>query len=298
MENHVLPFQLERTNIRGRIVRLDDVLDQILTPHAYPAPVLHLTGEMAVLCALLSSMLKYEGIFTLQAQGQGDIRMLVADVTSEGGLRSCASFKEEAFSLNSTQYDPELSHAARLLGEGYMAFTVDQAMAERYQGIVELKPESLISSVQHYFAQSEQISTGILVAVGRGAQGWRGCGIMVQQMPDETNAYNKDQSNVDEDDWRRTMILMGSLRKEEMLAGELSDQEILYRLFHEEGVRVYEPKKLFKTCRCDEGRVKTVLEGMPSDDIAHMSVDGTIRMTCEFCSKTYSFPANQFMKGH
>ncbi len=293
MEDFIQSFQLEASRIRGRVVRLGPVLEEILSAHPYTPDVLHLTGETLVLCAMLSSMLKYEGIFTLQAQGDGPLKMVVADMTSEGGIRACASFKEEE--IGTAKY---VENRVELLGKGYMAFTVDQGEhTERYQGIVELKPESLLASVQNYFQQSEQIATGMVMKIGKVNGKWRGCGIMVQQMPEDSVNYNKDQSNVNEDDWRRTMILLGSVKDEELLSTELSADDVLFRLFHEEGVRVYDPKKLERTCRCNVDRVGRILSTMSDDDIAHITVDGKILMTCEFCSTEYKIDPAEIKKG-
>jgi molecular chaperone Hsp33 len=178
-DNFVQSFQLESSNIRGRVVRLGSVLDDILNAHkAYPEDVLHLTGEILTLCVMLSSMLKYDGIFTLQVQGDGPVSMLVADVVDGGKIRACATYKQERLAAESHK-----GNRAHLIGDGHMAFTVDQGKnMERYQGIVELKPESLIASVQHYFTQSEQIGTGIVMSVGRTEGKWRASGIMLQQM--------------------------------------------------------------------------------------------------------------------
>ncbi len=292
MDNFIQTFQLESSRIRGRIVRLGDVIENILAPHDYPDDVLQLTGETLTLCALLSSMLKYDGIFTLQAQGKGPVRMVVADVTSNGEIRACATFSQEELAAISHK------NPAELLGDGYMAFTVDQGeFTERYQGIVELKPESLVASVQNYFAQSEQIATGIMLAVGRQGGRWRACGIMVQQMPEETDSYNKDHSDINEDDWRRTMILLGSVKEEELLDSDLSANDLLFRLFHEEGVRVFDPQPLINKCRCSVERVSAILSGMPGEDIDDMIVDGRIVMKCEFCSRDYAIDPKDVRKG-
>ncbi len=292
-DNFIQLFQFENSNIRGRIVRLGDVLDGILTAHNYPEDVAHLTGEVLTLCAMLSSMLKYDGIFTLQTQSDGVVPMLVGDVTSAGHVRACATFKPEEIGAATWSED-----RAELLGKGYMAFTVDQGEhTERYQGIVELKNTSLISSVQHYFAQSEQINTGMVMNVGKVDGKWRATGIMVQEMPEETAKYNQDISADNEDDWRRTMILLGSVKQEEMLAADLSANDLLFRLFHEEGVRVFEELPLKHVCRCNPERVENILATMSDDDIDDMVIDGKIVMTCEFCSRHYSFDPADIKKG-
>lgn len=293
-DNFYQSFQLESSHIRGRIVRLGSELDSILSAHDYPPDVLHLTGETLTLGILLSSMLKYEGIFTLQTKGDAAVTMLVADMTSGGNIRACAAFDKDK--IADATYK---SNRAELLGHGYMAFTVDQGEhTDRYQGIVELKPESLVASVQNYFTQSEQIATGMMLAVGKVDGKWRACGIMVQQMPEDTATYNRDEkSNVDEDDWRRTMILLSSVKDEELLSAELGAEDLLFRLFHEEGVRVFDERRLQKACRCSAERVEGILSTMAQDDIDEITVDGKITMTCEFCSKDYILDPDNIRKG-
>lgn len=294
--NVIRPFQLESSNLRGRIVRLDSVLDHIIVKHGYPKVVSQLLGETMTLCALLSSMLKYEGIFTLQTQGNGPIPMLVSDITSMGGLRACATFKEERLekvvsqlgSFSDALGEGSDNHLAQLLGKGYLAFTVDQGKhAEIYQGIVELKGASLVDCAQHYFTQSEQIDTGIKIAVGQRNGVWRAAGIMLQRLPEEGG--NARDSNFDEDDWRRAMVFLQSCTEDELLSPDLSGHDILMRLFHEEGVRVFEPKPMTQSCRCSNEKVENVLIMMSEEDREEMTVDGEIKMKCEFCSTDYIF---------
>lgn len=294
--NVIRPFQLEVSSLRGRIVRFDTVLQEILTPHDYPEIVSQLLAETITLCSLLSSMLKYDGIFTLQTSGDGPISMLVADVTNKGAIRGCANYDEkrlEAVTKQLSAFDLGESsdnHLAQLLGKGHIAFTVDQGgNTDRYQGIVELKGKSLVDCVQHYFSQSEQINTGIKMAVGKRGGKWRSAGLMLQHMPEDGGIKGvKDTSNMDEDDWRRAMILMQSCTEAELLDPELDSHTILLRLFHEEGVRVFEPTPLEHKCRCSEEKVENVLVLMTDEDRAEMIVDGSIALTCEFCSKTYT----------
>ncbi len=298
-DNVIQPFQLDASNLRGRMVRVGDVLHNILQAHDYPEPVAHLLAETVTLCSLLSSMLKYEGIFTLQAQGDGPVQMLVSDITSEGMLRGCASFDEERVlqvlesmkALNKIKGSD--NYLAQLLGAGYIAFTVDQGdKAERYQGIVELKGSSIVDCVQHYFEQSEQIGTGIKISVGKRDGLWRSGGIMLQNLPEDNVNSEAGMSNADEDDWRRSMILLGSSRDEELLDPDLHSNTLLRRLFHEEEVRVYEASAVFKGCRCDEDRVKNMIMTMPQEDRDYMAKEGEIKMRCEFCSHEYVFSAD------
>ncbi len=285
--NFILPFQLESSALRGRIVRLESLIQDILGPHDYPAPVSQLCADMIVLCALLSSMLKYDGLFTLQAQGDGPLKMMVCDMISGGLIRACATFDREDIT-------DDMQASLSLFGKGYLAFTVDQgAHMERYQGIVELKGETLADSVQNYFQSSEQVRTGIVLA----ANTQRGQGILLQHMPEEGGQNSeKGGSNVEEDDWRRAMILMQSCTEEELLNADLSAEDILTRLFHEEGVRIYDSKPVSKDCRCSPERLLELLKTMPQDDLDHMTVDGQITMHCEFCNKDFAFQPDEISR--
>ena len=300
--NFIQPFQLESSVLRGRVVQLNGVLDDILKPHDYPEPVAHLVAETITTALLLSSMLKYDGIFTLQASGDGPVKMLVADVTSDGGVRGCASFdparlqsaREQLSALKTSE--SAQNHLAQYLGKGHIVFTVDQFGAktgggeDRYQGIVELKGASLVDCVQHYFQQSEQIGTGIKMAVGRREEVWRAGAVMLQNMPEEggINAAS-GVSNTDEDEWRRSMILLDTCTEEELLDPHLTANDVLFRLFHEEGVRVYDPQQVQKACRCSVERVERVLLSMGIDELEYIAEGGEITMTCDFCSKNYVF---------
>lgn len=302
-DNFVQPFQLETSSIRGRIVRLGSVLDEILDAHDYPLPVSHLVAETITLSIALSSMLKYEGIFTLQAQGDGPLRMLVSDITSQGIVRGCASYDAERFQKSREQLsalktkESSQNHLAQYLGKGYLAFTVDQgANTDRYQGIVDIKGASMVDCVQHYFTQSEQIGTGIKMAVGKRGDHWRAAAIMLQNMPEDGQNPESGVGNMGEDDWRRAMILLDSCTEDEFLSPELSSNELLFRLFHEEGVRVYDRQEIKKGCRCEEERVQNILMSMSEQDIKDMSVEEEIHMTCEFCSKTYSFKESDILR--
>ncbi len=302
-DNVIQTFQLETSGLRGRIVRLGDTLNDIVEPHQYPRPVAHLVAETVTLAALLSSMLKYDGIFTLQAQGDGPVKMIVADVTSDGQIRGCAHFDKERLEHSWKQLEvlarteTSQNHFAQLLGKGYISFTVDQGgESDRSQGIVELKGHSMVECVQHYFAQSEQIGTGIKMAVGKRDDVWRSGGIMLQHMPEDEQNPESGSGNINEDDWRRSMILLDSCSEDEFLTPDLHPNELLMRLFHEEGIRVYTPRKVEKGCRCSEEKVENVLAMMPKEDRDYMSVEGEIVMHCEFCSQDYVFDAKAFEK--
>lgn len=288
MDDLVQPFQIEASRLRGRMVRLGPELDDILNRHAYPEPVARFLAETLALAVLLSSMLKYEGVFTLQTKGDGPISLMVADVTSVGDLRAYAQFDEEA--LRKAGDDVDIAPAPALLGKGYIAFTVDQgADTDRYQGIVELSGKTLADCVQHYFRQSEQIDTGVTVSVGRDeAGGWRAGAIMMQRLPPEQGPAAVLASDT-EDDWRRAMVMLTSVTAGELLNPELGANTLLYRLFHEDGVRVWPPQALRFGCRCSRERVETMLASLPRAEVQDLKVDDVVEVVCQFCSTAYRF---------
>jgi molecular chaperone Hsp33 len=278
----VQPFQLETSHLRGRLVRLGPALNLILRQHNYEPPVATLLGEAVVVAAALATSLKYEGVFTLQAKGDGAVRMIVADVTSEGDVRGYAQLTEGVKAL---------AGDARLLGKGYLAFTVDQKKKDdRYQGIVELSAGTLAEAVQHYFRQSEQLPTGIVAAVRQDDTGqWRGGCLMVQKMPREGGMPVEQSDRSSEDDWIRAMMLMDTCGADELTHPTLKPNELLFRLFHEEGVRVYEPHLFRHKCRCSEDRVTNMLRSLPREEIEEMAVNGLVSVTCEFCNRSYLY---------
>lgn len=285
-DSHVLTFDLERANLRGRVIRLGKVLDHILAPHHFPESIEKLLVETITISVLLSSMLKYEGIFILQAHGTGAVTRLVADVTSSGDIRGTAGYDADKLQqLVNENPDP---NALDLLGAGYLAFTVDQGeFMERYQGIVELK-NTLLESFHHYFDQSEQIGTSIRMASCKDDTGmWRVGAIMLQHVPDHSN-IPQDSKPVAEN-WNRARILLDTCTDAELLDSKLHDETLLYRLFHEEGVRVYTPHSVAKGCRCTPEKLKGVLSMLSDDDLAHAATEGHITMTCEFCNKDFVF---------
>lgn len=242
-------------------------------------------------------MLKYDGIFTLQASGKGAVKTLVADMQDSGAIRGCATFDKDAFEKIKKSdgiYDGYSLHD--LLGDGHLAFTVDQgSAAERYQGIVSLEGETLKDSIAHYFEQSEQLRTSLFIASGLEDGQWRSGAMMLQYLPDNDDDKNSDivkfgdkTDKERKEDWHRAKVLLQTCTKDEVLDGTIHANELLRRLFHEEGVIVYEEKSLRHECRCSRERVENVILGLSDDDKNHAAKDGKIEMTCEFCSKTYT----------
>lgn len=292
-DNVIQPFRLEKSSVRGRMVRLGSVLGDMMEQHSYPPPVSSLLSEVLTLCMLLSAMLKYEGVFSLQISGDGPIRTLVADVTSRGEARAYAGFDEAAVKKAAKRKKTEQNGHYHLLGKGYMAFTVDQGTVDsRYQGIVELKGESIVDAVQHYLTQSEQIKTYFKIAVHPQDNYWRTAGIMIQQLPEEGAGKMETEPNVE--DWTRAAMLLSTCSDEELLSPVLHSADVLYRLFHEEGVRIYSPTHLRFRCRCTRDKVINILRTIPRPEIEDICAkEGKVMIKCEFCSEEYNFTADQ-----
>ena len=284
-DNIVQGFQLEASSIRGNILKLGSVLDEILEPHNYPAPIDRLTSETVILALILSSILKYQGIFTLQIQGQGALSMIVADIDANGGVRACASYNEEKLKALDNF---EKASLEELFGKAYLAFTVDPGDdMERYQGIVALEGETLEQAVKHYFSQSEQLETVIKLATKKTSKGWRGGSIMIQRMPLDSAAVQEEIKEIVDENWIRSSILLDTVTDKELLDSKLHENTLLMRLFHEEGIRVFVQEEIKHTCRCSEDKLKQVLSTLPKDDLEHITVDGKVEVKCEFCSHIY-----------
>jgi molecular chaperone Hsp33 len=291
----VQPFQIDPFALRGRLVRLGATVDRILSQHDYPEPVAAILGEAIALAVVLAGALKYDGIFTLQTKSDGPVRLIVADVTTEGAVRGYAQYDRERVDqvpAHSSELSPSVPD---LIGKGYIAFTVDQGeRTERYQGIVELIGANLAECAQHYFRQSEQIQAGIKLSAARSGAGgvWRAGGLMLQRVPPE-GGYTVIADDV-EDGWRRAMVLMSSATPGELVDPDLSPHRLLFRLFHDEGVRVYPTHPIEARCRCSKERIGRILRSFPADDIEDMRKDEVITVTCEFCNTSYDFAGKDF----
>jgi molecular chaperone Hsp33 len=288
----VQPFRLDPFALRGRLVRLGPTVDRILSQHDYPDPVAAILGEAVALAVVLAGALKYDGVFTLQTKSDGPVRLIVADVSTDGAVRGYAQYDAERLEaamgrgvrLGSSPSVPDL------VGAGYIAFTVDQGEdTERYQGIVELVGASLAECAQHYFRQSEQVQAGIKLSVARsGPEGaWRAGGLMLQRVPPE-GGYAVLADDV-EDAWRRAMVLMSSATSAELVDPQLSPHRLLFRLFHDEGVRVFRIHPLEARCRCSRERIASILRSFPAEDMADLRKDEVTKVTCEFCNTRYEF---------
>lgn len=300
--DYVLPFGIEGQNVNGRVVKLNSLASDVLLRHDYPEAVNRLLGEALVLVAMLGTMLKFDGRFILQLQGTGPVSMLMADYTPDengiGGLRGMAQFDADGV----TQSLKDEASPIGLLGEkGHMAFTVDQgADMERYQGIVPLEGATLAEAALGYFDRSEQIGTTLKLAaapllLAGGKTEWRAGGIVVQQtaatggieLPPEG-----DPDHVDEE-WNRLHVLLQTTEDSELLDGDVSGEKLAYRLFHEDGVRVFDTRALQFACPCSRQRVINMLSGLPQNDRDEMRAQDSIDVNCEFCNEQYSFSPHE-----
>src|ERR1700716_2852540 len=302
VDDAVLPFEVASLDLRGRLTRLGPALDDVLTRHDYPPAVGKLLGEAIVLTTLLGSSLKFDGRFILQTQTDGPVSFLIVDFQAPDRLRAYARF--DATRLKNGQ------DSGALLGKGHLAMTIDQGPdMSRYQGLVALGGGTLEDAAHEYFLRSEQIPTRVRLAVGeewRGGEGpkhrWRAGGMLLQFLPKAPERARQpdlhpcdapesaETHEVAEDDaWIEGQSLIATVEDVELIDPDLSGERLLYRLFHERGVRVFPPLPLRAQCSCSREAVSSMLESFAAKDRADMVKDGRVVVTCEFCSSVYEF---------
>lgn len=282
----LMGFTIPGRSARGRVVRMEGVLEEVLRAHDYPAPITHLLGEALVLGSLIGGLLKGETAqMTMQAQTQGGIvNLLVCDYRA-GAVRGYADFDGER--LAGLGANPSLPV---LFGEGYLAITFETEGRQRYQGIVPLEGDSLAEACQSYFSQSEQIPTLIRVASRAGANGRMAAGLLVQHLADGEEGRERLHVRMDHPDWKHVAVMAGSISHEELLDPALSLEGIAWRLFHEEEeVRVQPGAALSRRCRCSAEHYAAIIARFPPDEQDEMRNDeGVIAVDCAFCSRTFA----------
>jgi len=289
----IVPFQLATSGLRGRFVRLGATLDEILGKHQYPAPVARLVAEAATLACVLGSMLKHEGIFSLQARGDGPVSLLVADYRSDGSLRAYASFNKDKLVGPAAVNAGVPDSFAELLGAGYLAFTVDRGGDfEPYQGIVEIEGDSLTVAARHYFQQSEQIQTELSFFTAPIILSFHTAVLCLQAMPPEQLSEAHDLDTLPPG-WDEATALMHTLTAAEALDGTLHPHDVLFRLFHEGGVKAYDTVHVMHRCRCGLERAERVLAMLTEADAQELSDHGRVEVRCEFCNSTYNFTLDE-----
>lgn len=311
-DDTILPFSVDALELRGRIVRFGAAMDTILSQDRYPVPVAKLLGEATVLTVLLGSTLKFEGRFILQTQTDGPVRMLVIDYTTPGKVRGCARFDADRLGAAVAAGNAD---AGALLGKGHLAMTIDQGPdTARYQGIVALEGNDLEHAAHEYFLRSEQIPTRVRLAVaeemraekGGARHHWRAGGLLLQFLPrsaERARQPDLDPGDVppgvelelprEDDAWVEARSLVATVQDVELLDPAVSTEQLLYRLFHERGVRVFQPLPLRAQCSCSRDAVSSMLKSFAAKDRAEMVKDGKVVVTCEFCSSVYQFTPHE-----
>lgn len=314
-DDHVVPFQVEGLDVRGRAVQVGPLLDAILGRHNYPAPVARLLAEAIVLTALIGTSLKFDGRFTVQTRSDGPVDLLVADFSSPDRMRAYARFDEDALAqaVAAGKTSPP-----ELLGEGILALTIDQgSFMQPYQGIVPLDGSSLEDIAGVYFRQSEQIPTRVRLGVaelldrdaqGKPRHGWRAGGIIAQFLPEAPERMRQAdlhggegyeaKDHEDDDSWTEARMLVETADMDELTDPQIGAERLLYRLFHERGVRIYPAQPVLDRCTCSREKLVGVLKGFSAEEIeSSLDDDGSMSLTCEFCSTVYRYEAREILQG-
>ena len=288
----VTPFHLPGKPVRGRLVRLGALADALLTRHDNHPVVTALSGQALALAAVLSTALKFRGSFSLQVKGDGAVPMLLADCTEAGALRGYARANPEK--LAAVLAGDEAPSARVLLGDGYLAFTVDEGgERERHQGIVAIEGDTLADMALHYFETSEQLRCLVHLGSARTEAGWRAGALILERVSGEGGIDPDLDAGAQEEAWRTATALATTLKDAELLDDALSPERLLYNLFGLEGVALDRHRPLAYGCRCSRDRLSGILDTFPIDDLDHMAVDGDIIMTCEFCNLDFHFARDE-----
>ncbi|QGM47033.1 Hsp33 family molecular chaperone [Methylocystis heyeri] len=304
-DDRLLPFAVEGLDLRGRLVRFGPTVDAILSHYDYPLAVARALGESIALTALLGSVLESHGRFQMQTRSDGPVDMIVVDYDAPGQLRGFARFDAERVG--------QARSTGELLGLGNMAFTIEREEdAARYQGVVALEGESLEEAAHRYFSQSEQIPTFVRLAVAEAitpqGRSWRAGGLLLQHLPSggsrPRDLHPGDapegmaSSLADEeraDAWAEGLALAATIQDHELVDPNLSGERLLYRLFHERGVKVFPEREMAEFCRCSDLKVENLIRSFPPHEREHMvGDDGRIGVTCEFCGVSRSYDPKEF----
>jgi len=316
VDDRVTPFHVDGLDVRGRVVRLGSSLDAVLAHHNYPSSVKRLLGEAVALTVLLGSTLKISGRFILQTRTDGPVDLLVVDFSAPQDVRAYARFDSERLAaLEAEQPAGRTPDSGALLGVGHLAMTIDQGLSvNRYQGVVALEGGGLEAAAHQYFTQSEQIPTQVRLAVaedvrpGGAASSWRAGGLMVQFLPTEGGRVRPVDlapgdapegtelpEAIEDDAWMEAQSLVATLEDVELVDADLSSERLLFRLFHERGVRVFETEAVVARCSCSRERVMNVLSSFSQEERDDLVEDGQITVTCEFCGRNYGFRAEEIV---
>ena len=295
----ILPFYLADGSddvalIRGRMASVGRAASTILARHAYPDIVAILQAEALALAACLSSTLKFDGVFTLQAKGDGLVRTLFADITETGALRGYAALDDNRAALQAAALAHDPTGPVRLghvMGEGYIAFTVDDGNTMgRYQGIVELDNQHLSDAAMRWYENSEQLNTVVVCAAAEGPDGWQAVALMLQRIAVEGGqgdamTWSDAAARAKSDDaWHTAKTLLGSVTSNELLDSDLSPENIVFRLFNAMAPHSAPARPVADQCRCNVEKIEAVLQQLAADEVEDLAdEDGNLTITCEFC---------------
>ena len=285
LNNHVIPFQLGNNKVRGNIVRLQTVVYDIIKRHGYPANVESIFADTLTITACLGCRMKHDGVFTIQAKGTGDVNTLFSDITSEGFLRGYVGLSSDFTSIQ--------SNLNSLMGSGHISFTLDQGKyTKRYQGIVSLEEPSISKSAELYFNNSEQLETKFLtfnyydLEKSNRKKLFSAGLIMLQRMPDK-NSFDEE---INEEFWGNSLNFLSTLGKEEFLSTNITSEEILYRLFNELEITVYDKIIIRDQCRCSEEKIELAINNLSKKELEDIAdQNGNVKVVCEFCKKERIF---------
>lgn len=289
-----LPFQIEGQDIKGRVLRLGPSVDEILSKHNYPDHINKLLGQTLALSAMLGSMMKYDGILTVQMKGKGPLRMMVSDFfkaekSDKGIIRAYAGYDEG---------DHQDYSLEELFGEdAYLAITMDQGKyMDRYQGIVKLLGTNITEAAEEYFKSSEQLPTKANIFCQKDKNGkWQAGAIMIQHYARNSEDDIDRDIEKTQEDWNTASILLSTLKPSELLDVELSLQDLLIRLYHESGVRIFSHTELGAGCRFSSDKIRTALSGLEYEELKEAAEDGIIKVTCDFCTTEHKFELTKLL---
>jgi molecular chaperone Hsp33 len=284
-ENHIVPFQLANNEVRGMIVRFDSTVYQIIKRHNYPSNLESLLADTLTITACLGSRMKHDGIFTIQAKGTGPVHTLFADITNNGFLRGYVGYDKDLINKD--------FNLLPLMGSGHISFTLDQGkFSKRYQGIVALDAESISKATELYFTNSEQLETKFStfnyydIRENDRINLYPAGLMMLQKMPMKDN-FSDDAYK---ESWDLSIKFLSTLKKEEFLSTKLSSEDILYRLFHEIGVTIYDQIIIKDQCRCSQEKVDFAINNLDKIELDQIAdANGNIKVVCEFCKIERSF---------
>ena len=285
LDNHIIPFQLGGNRVRGSIVRLGTAVSDIIKRHKYPQNIESLLADTLTITACLGSRMKHDGVFTIQAKGTGEVHTLFSDVTNNGFLRGYVGFNTDL-----SIQDKDL---ISLMVSGHITFTLDQGKySKRYQGIVALEDKSISKSAELYFNNSEQLETKFVVFNNYDSEClskeklFPSGLIMLQKLPNKTDMDEEENKEV----WENSLNFLSTLKKEESLSVSLTSRDILFRLFNEVGVTVYDEIVVQDKCRCSKEKVELAIKNLNKDELNEIADEkGNIKVICEFCKMERSF---------